>query len=64
VKLYNVSTWDNELQQWTSQVGLTVPSREIPLSGLRPVLRELRGMGYQCTRDDPCVLVECLSYLF
>jgi hypothetical protein len=66
--LYSIATWDMEQQAYTPQSGLTVPSDNVPLSGVLAALRQLRGMGYSCHRrrdldgthddNDWCVLVE------
>jgi hypothetical protein len=66
--LYSVATWDTELQAYTPQEGLSVPSINIPLWTLRQALRELRTMGYTAHRyrdedgehssNDWCVMVE------
>lgn len=66
--LYSVGTWDTDLQAYTPQIGLTVPSQNVNLATLREVLRQLRGMGYDCHRrrgvdgsyddNDASVLVE------
>lgn len=62
--LYSVGTWDTDLQAFTPQDGLTVPSQNVLLA----VLRQLRKIGYSAhyQRDpegghdynDPMVLVE------
>lgn len=64
-KLYSVGTWDGEKQAYTPQEGLSVPSQNVPWTGLLAVLRELRKMGYSCHRfrdpdgsHDTSVLVE------
>jgi len=46
--LYSVGTWDAELQEYTEQIGLTVPSQNVPLGGVLAVLRQLRAIGYSC----------------
>lgn len=66
--LYSVGTWDTDLQAYTPQLGLTVPSQNVPLWTLKEVLRQLRRMGYSAHRyrdadgghddNDWCVLVE------
>jgi len=66
--LYTITTWDGELQRWTPQEGLTVPSENVPWRGLLAVLRQLKRMGYPCYRyrdadgnhdvNDFAVLVE------
>lgn len=48
--LYSVGTWDADLQAFTEQAGLTVPSQNIPWRGLLQVYRELRKMNYGCYR--------------
>ena len=66
-KLYNVLTWDAELQDWTPQAGLSSESQRVDIHGVRRVLRELQACGYSCHRvrgrdgsydSDPSVLVE------
>lgn len=44
--LYSIRTWDTDLQAYTPQVGLSVPSINVPWRTLLQVMRELRGMGY------------------
>ena len=65
--LYCITTWDSELQQFTEQNGLENPSQDILLSGIRPVLKELKAIGYESYRfrtasgehvSDSSVLVE------
>ncbi len=66
--LYSIATWDIDLQAYTEQVGLTVPSQNVDIHGLRAVLKQLKRMGYSCHRfrdpdgghddNDWCVLVE------
>lgn len=46
--LYSVMTWDTDEQAYTPQAGMTVPSQNVPLSGLLAALRQLRSMGYSC----------------
>jgi hypothetical protein len=46
--LYSIATWDTDLQAYTPQQGLTVPSQNVPLASLLAVLRQLRQMGYPC----------------
>lgn len=68
VPLYSVGTWDTDLQAYTPQNGLTVPSQNVPWRTLLEVLRQLRRMGYSCHRfrdadgshddNDLTVLVE------
>lgn len=65
---YTVLTWDCVLDQYTEQEGMTNPSIDVTLSGLRRALRELRDeFGYECHRvrdahghydSDAAVLVE------
>lgn len=65
---YSVRTWDPELETYTPQVGLSVPSNGLTLHQLRRALKELRGLGYTAHRrrqtngehddNDFCVLVE------
>lgn len=52
--LYTVRTWDTELQAYTPQENLTVPSENVPLWGLKAALSRLRLMGYGAhrRRDD------------
>ena len=66
--LYSVGTWNESEQAFTPQVGLTVPSQNVPWRTLLQILRELRQLGYSAhyRRDpdgdhddnDACVLVE------
>lgn len=66
--LYSVGTWDTDLQAYTPQEGLSCESQNVPLWGLREVLRQLRTMGYSAHRyrdpsgdhssNDYAVLVE------
>ena len=63
--LYSVGTWDMDLQAYTPQEGLTVPSQNVDIHGLRRALKELRRLGYSCHYcskrhwDNDCaVLVE------
>jgi len=66
--LYSVGTWDTDQQAYTPQVGLSVPSLNVPIGTLRQAMRELRRMGYPCHRrrdsdgsyddNDWAVLVE------
>jgi hypothetical protein len=68
IALYSVGTWNTDEQAYTPQAGLTVPSQNVDIHGLRRVLKELRGMGYSAhryrdsngehDRNDWCVLVE------
>lgn len=67
---YNVKTWEPWLERFTRQQGLSVPSENISLWGVRRVLRELREVGYEASsvRDDsgrrvgdPSVLVELVD---
>lgn len=66
--LYSVGTWDADLQTYTPQIGLSVPSVNVPLWTLLQIIRELRKMGYECHRlrssdgnhfiNDSSVLIE------
>ena len=69
--LYSVGTWNTNVQGFTRQRGLSVPSINVPLRTLRAALKELRECGYQADRQrymgddgewewasDPMVLVE------
>ena len=67
--LYSIRTWDGELQSYTPQDGLTVPSSNITISQLRQAVRELRRrIGYTAHRvrdangdhenNDCAVLIE------
>ncbi len=63
--LYTVRTWDMDEQAYTPQVGLSVPSENVPWRTLVTIYRELRSMGYSCYREptdhdanDWCVLIE------
>ena len=47
-KLYSIGTWDTDLQAYTPQAGLSVPSANVQWHGLLAALRELRTMGYSC----------------
>lgn len=47
---YSVGTWDTELQAYTPQVGLSVPSINITWRQLLQAMRELRQMGYSAHR--------------
>ncbi len=47
---YSVGTWDAASQAYTPQVGLTVPSQNVPWITLLRVCRELRNMGYSVHR--------------
>jgi hypothetical protein len=40
--IYSIGTWDTEVQAFTPQDGLTVPSLNIEKSVLREALRQLR----------------------
>ena len=42
--LYDILTYDPDLDDWTHQVGL--PPNPIPKSGLKAALYRLREMGY------------------
>lgn len=65
---YSVGTWDVELQTYTPQVGLSITPINITWRQLLQVMRELRGMGYDCHRcrnpqgiyedSDPSVYVQ------
>lgn len=65
---YSVRTWDEELQAYTPQAGLSLPWCGLTLWQLKAALRELRRMGYSAHRyrdpdgghdaNDWCVLVE------
>lgn len=48
--LYSVGTWDSDLNGFTVQAGLTVPSINVPLNVVRQITRELRQMGYTAHR--------------
>ena len=48
--LYSIGTWDGDLNAYTPQIGLTVPSFNITRSQLRQAIRDLRGMGYSVHR--------------
>jgi hypothetical protein len=48
--LYSIGTWDIDLQAYTPQDGLSVPSFNITLPQLRQAVRELRRMGYTAHR--------------
>lgn len=66
--LYSIGTWDADLQAYTRQEGLTVPSENVSWKTLLEVLRQLRRMGYSAHRrrdldggyddNDWAVLVE------
>jgi len=59
--LYSVGTWDMDEQAYTPQVGLSVPSQNVPWRTLLRVVRELRDMGYSCHyRRD--ILVSCARH--
>jgi hypothetical protein len=68
VPLYSVGTWDGDEQSYTPQIGLTVPSFNMPLRTLRRAMRELIRCGYSCHRrrdadgdyedNDTSVLIE------
>lgn len=61
--LYSVGTWDDQLQAYTPQVGLTVPAFNITIAQLRQAVRELRRLGYSAhRRRDPSAGDECLMY--
>lgn len=60
---YSIGTWDTDLQAFTPQIGLSVPSFNITIHELRQAMRELVAMGYSCHRykdgdSDPCVFIE------
>ena len=49
--LYSVGTWDANAQAYTPQEGLSVPSVNVPLHGLRAALKALRReFGYAAWR--------------
>ena len=50
IPLYSIGTWDTDEQAYTPQVGLSVPSQNVPLSVVKRVLTELREMGYSAHR--------------
>jgi len=66
--LYSVGTWDTDSQAYTLQAGLSSPSQNVTIWGLKRVLQELRRGGYSCHRfrdakgehdnNDSYVLVE------
>jgi hypothetical protein len=47
---YSVGTWDTELQAYTPQVGLSVPSIGITWLQLLQAVRELKIFGYTAHR--------------
>lgn len=53
---YSIRTWDDELQEFTPQIGC--PSLVHGLPGLRHALRTLQSLGYAGRRPDHCTLVE------
>ena len=60
---YDVLTWDSNLEEYSEQDGMTVPSRGVSWCGMLAALRELRRKwGYLAHRDheesDPSVLVQ------
>jgi hypothetical protein len=55
MKRYYVETWDPEREKFTPQKG--VRKGPYSLFGLRRALRKLQGMGYECGKTDPSVLV-------
>ena len=66
-KLYSIGTWDQELQAYTPQAGMTTRWYNITIRTLRHAIRDLRRLGYPAyrTRDrngdrdsDPCVVIE------
>lgn len=48
--VYSVGTWDTDLQAYTPQVGLSVPSINITWRQLLRAVRELKRMGYRAHR--------------
>lgn len=48
--LYNVTTYDYELEEYTPQIGL--PKGPFKLWELRGILRRLSDMGYPTHRSD------------
>ena len=48
--LYSVGSWDTDIQAYSPQEGLSVPSFNVPLAVLVKIIRELRTMGYSCHR--------------
>lgn len=68
MSFYSVGTYDRDLQAYTPQLGLSVPSLNITLAELRQAVRELRRVhcyGAYRVRDtdgdrysDPEVLIE------
>lgn len=42
---YDILTWDVDLQEFTEQVGMDSPTRNVPWQGLLRALRELRTLG-------------------
>lgn len=53
--LYDVLTWDTDLQKFTPQTG--VRRGPYTLFGTRRALRKLAQMGYAGRPSEPCVLV-------
>lgn len=61
--LYSVGTWDEELQAYTPQIGMTVPAFNITIGQLRQAVRDLRRLGYTAHRKrDPSAGDEALMY--
>jgi hypothetical protein len=65
--LYTLTTWDAELEDYTPQEGLDVPSVNVTIHQLRRAIRELRRRGYSANYarsansgryGDPSVLIE------
>jgi hypothetical protein len=66
--LYSIGTWDEDLQAYTPQEGLAMPSINVSWLGLLNALRRLRKTSYSCHRvrdangehddNDWCVIVE------
>lgn len=48
--LYTILTYDTDLGDYTPQEGLSVPSENVTILGVRRVLRELRNHGCDCHR--------------
>jgi hypothetical protein len=66
-KRYNVLTYDPELETFTPQAGLTMPSQGVDIAGVRCVAKELRDMGYSGRLEyvwgewqfpEPCVRLQ------
>lgn len=49
--LYSVGTWDTDLQAYTPQDGLTVPSQNVPIGTLRRVLDSFAAWATRPTAD-------------